>query len=369
MSKYKVRSRDLVDIVNDIRAGTVILAPYFQRKLVWRLAHKIDFIKTILLEYPFPEIFLSRGTLDVVSMKSTMCVVDGQQRMTTIQEFINNGFSVEGKTFSQLPEAQQKTFLKYEIAIIDLDMEQNDPGIIEIFQRLNRTFYALSTIEKMSAEYGSSDFMLIAKLLCGELRKLNGEEAEGEEVDNVYTGLSKSDPNITSEFVAWGNKQKISAFLELIVESAIFSRYEIQRQVHLAYTLNLMATLSGGYYNRNEQLESYLDQSSEFENRDELIFRLNEAAKVFLSFKFPKGSAWFSKSNAFTLINVLDAYSLEIKTLGKIKVKKIKEDLIKFIDSPPDDYALAAREAVNNKRQRMARHNKIANIIAKAIKK
>ncbi|MRW86372.1 DUF262 domain-containing protein [Pseudoduganella sp. FT26W] len=367
MSKYKVRPRDLVDIVRDIREGSIILSPYFQRKLVWRLTHKIDFIKTILLGYPFPEIFLSRGTLDVVTMRSTMCVVDGQQRMTTIQEFINNEFAVDGKTFAQLHEDQQKGFLKYEIAIIDLDLEQNDPEIIEIFQRLNRTFYALSTIEKMSAEYGSSDFMLIAKLLCGELRKVNGDDTENENVDNVFSGLSKTDPNIDADFVAWGNKQNISSFLELIVESSIFTRYEIQRQTHLAYTLNLMATITGGYYNRNEQLEAYLDQVAEFEERDKLVTRLNDAAKIFLNFKFPKNSAWFSKSNAFTLINVLDAYGGDIKKIGKIKMKEIRENLIAFIDAPPADYALAAREAVNNKRQRMARHNTIANIFAATI--
>jgi uncharacterized protein with ParB-like and HNH nuclease domain len=141
MTKYKVRSRDLVDIVKDIRGGSIILSPYFQRKLVWRIAHKVDFIKTILLGYPFPEIFLSRGTLDVVTMNSTMCVVDGQQRMSTIQEFIKDGFSVDGKTFTELTETEQKEFLKYEIAIIDLDLEQDDPAIIEIFQRLNRTVH------------------------------------------------------------------------------------------------------------------------------------------------------------------------------------------------------------------------------------
>ncbi|MBS1131976.1 MAG: hypothetical protein H6R16_2978, partial [Proteobacteria bacterium] len=41
MTKYKVRSRDLVDLVNDITNGALILSPFFQRKLVWRLAHKV----------------------------------------------------------------------------------------------------------------------------------------------------------------------------------------------------------------------------------------------------------------------------------------------------------------------------------------
>lgn len=51
MSQYKVRSRDLVDLVNDINGDALILSPFFQRKLVWRRAHQVDFIKTILLGY------------------------------------------------------------------------------------------------------------------------------------------------------------------------------------------------------------------------------------------------------------------------------------------------------------------------------
>src|SRR5438034_6514299 len=144
MTQYKVRSRDLVDIVNDINAGSIILSPFFQRKLVWRLAHKVDFIKTILLGYPFPEIFTSRGTLDVDTMRSTSCIVDGQQRMNAIKEFIEGGFDVDGESYANLTPAQKEKFLKYEIAIIDLDLPQEHPTIIEIFKRLNRTFYALS---------------------------------------------------------------------------------------------------------------------------------------------------------------------------------------------------------------------------------
>ena len=49
MIPYNVRSRYLVDLINEVREGKLILAPYFQRKLVWRIAHKVDFIKTILL--------------------------------------------------------------------------------------------------------------------------------------------------------------------------------------------------------------------------------------------------------------------------------------------------------------------------------
>src|ERR1700684_3934809 len=100
MIRYNVRSRYLVDLINEVREGKRTHAPYFQRKLVWRIAHKVDFIKTILLGYPFPEIFISRGAIDLQSMQSTSALVDGQQRMTTIREFIEDKFAVDSQKYS-----------------------------------------------------------------------------------------------------------------------------------------------------------------------------------------------------------------------------------------------------------------------------
>ena len=132
MSNYKVRPRDLIDLVNQIKSGALILSPHFQRKLVWREVHKIDFIQTILLQYPFPEIFISRGQIDLETQKSVSCVVDGQQRMNTIKEFLADNIVVNGKKYSEFPEDTRTTFLKTEIAVIDLDLHETDEKIIEI---------------------------------------------------------------------------------------------------------------------------------------------------------------------------------------------------------------------------------------------
>ena len=83
MIKYQVRSRDLLDISNDIKDGRLIISPYFLRNLVWRELHKKDFIETILKGYPFPQIFIARGSIDLETMSTTSCIVDGQQRIAT----------------------------------------------------------------------------------------------------------------------------------------------------------------------------------------------------------------------------------------------------------------------------------------------
>lgn len=360
MSKYKVRSRDLVDMAADIRNESIILSPHFQRKLVWRIAHKVDFIKTILLGFPFPEIFLSRGSLDVNTMKSVSCIVDGQQRMNTIVEYLEDKFEVDGKTYSQLTVTEKENFLKFEIAIIDLDLPQEDPKIKEIFKRLNRTFYALSQIEKISSEYASSEFMLVAKMLCGELRKVD-DDAEYEE--NIDPDLDISDPNISKNFIKWGNSVDISDFLKLIVEGPIFSAYEIQRQVHLSYTLNLMATIESDFYNRNDQIQpNLLKYKDEYKNKDDVVANLDWAAHIISEMKLPRNSPWYSKSNAFSLLIAIVRNSELLENAGKTQMKALKNALTQFLDSPPESYALAAREAVNNKRQRLDRHEAIQDI-------
>ena len=139
MIKYQVRSKDLIDVVNEVKSRRLIMSPYFQRNLVWRQIHKIDFIKTILLGYPFPQIFIAKGNIDLATMTTTSCIVDGQQRMNTIFEYVKGEFKVDNKFFDDLDVKEKETFLKYQIPIIDLDIDNNDPEIIEIFQRLNRT--------------------------------------------------------------------------------------------------------------------------------------------------------------------------------------------------------------------------------------
>jgi hypothetical protein len=359
MIRYNVRSRYLVDVINDIKDRKIILAPYFQRKLVWRLAHKVDFIKTILLGYPFPEIFIARGAIDVLSMQSTSALVDGQQRMSTIKEFIEDRFAADDKKYSQLTPEEKAVFLKYEIAIIDLDLEQDNPQVIEIFKRLNRTFYALSLIEKLSTEFGSSEFMLTAKLLSGELREGPGAE------DLIDPGRHEYDPNITPSFAEWAAKQEIHEYLKLVLESSVFTKYEVARQVHLMFTLNVMATGLDGYYARNDGATRYIDaRADSFPERQGLLEMIEEAAGFFNRLRFRANSFWYAKSNTFTLLMTLCEYRSK---LDKSVLIPLKTELTLFAENPPEDYALAAREGVNNRKERLVRATFVRGILTKIV--
>lgn len=73
-----------------IEKNNINLSPDFQRNTVWSKRQKCLFIESILLRIPVPVLYLSQdndGNYDVV---------DGLQRLTTIQEFMNNEFCLNG---------------------------------------------------------------------------------------------------------------------------------------------------------------------------------------------------------------------------------------------------------------------------------
>lgn len=350
-----------MDMVRDINDSSIIVSPHFQRKLVWRDAHKVDFIKTILLGYPFPEIFIARGDIDVDSMTSTSCIVDGQQRMNAILEFTQNRFKVDGKFFTEYSQDVRSDFLKYEIPVIDLELDRNDNQVVEIFKRLNRTFYSLSQVEKISTEFASSNYMLVAKLLCGELRKIEEEETflESKNVDPL---MPSRDPYISQEFVEWGNSKIISSYYNLILDAAIFTPYEISRQIHLMFTLNVMTTILFGIYTRNDEVNSHLERYAEnFENRDDIVDKINSVSELILNLNLSDKRFWFTKSTAFSLITTLSKYDLSV-----LNKEVLELNMNAFSQNVSHEYALAAKEGVNNRKERILREENIDKLISES---
>lgn len=353
MIKYQIRSRELLDLVKDARDKRLVISPYFQRDLVWRELHKVDFIKTIRMGYPFPQIFISRGRIDIESMTSQACVVDGQQRMNAIQEFLADKLKVDGKRFSDLTPPQKEQFLKYEVPVIDLDLAEDDPQIIEVFKRLNRTFYSLSKVEKLATEYAPSEFMFVAKIFADQL-------SLAEDSDEP---LAK-DPNVPKELYAWAADQTLDAFHEWLLQSGIFSTYEISRKVPLMFCLNLLSTALGGFFNRNELSEAYLESYKDgFSEKAKLIKSFERTAKFIKSLELSVGSYWLNKANAFSLFSAIHNERAKLSSVDKEKLILL---LKKFEKKVPKDYALAAKEAVNNKKERGVRDQYIRKLLAEA---
>jgi hypothetical protein len=83
---------DLRTIVDRIDRGDIDLQPDFQRQEVWATAKKKRLIDTVLRGWSIPPIHL------VMTADGRLEVLDGQQRLATIRDFLHDEFSIDGRT-------------------------------------------------------------------------------------------------------------------------------------------------------------------------------------------------------------------------------------------------------------------------------
>src|SRR4051812_31018389 len=138
-------SRRVGELINDIDEKRLKLKPPFQRRLVWTNLVKDNFLETVTLGLPFPEIFVAAGEIDPKTRKRVNWLVDGQQRITTLRDYVLGSEELvltKVKPYIQLPPKKQTQFLDYSVAVRDLGVVTRRQ-ITDIFQRINSTDFAL----------------------------------------------------------------------------------------------------------------------------------------------------------------------------------------------------------------------------------
>lgn len=137
----------------------LVLSPKFQRRRVWSEKAKSYLIDTIIRGLPIPPIFI-REKIDLDTRKSIREVIDGQQRLAAILDFVNNGFKISkvhneefgGLYFDGLSDSVKSDFLQYEIAT-NLVLTPGDEQVLAIFARLNTYTVPLNKQELWNAKY------------------------------------------------------------------------------------------------------------------------------------------------------------------------------------------------------------------------
>ena len=160
--------RRVSDLIREVEEGSLILKPAFQRRLVWTNVVKDYFLETVALGLPFPEIFVATGEIDTRSMKRRNWLVDGQQRISALREYVQGSPDLvltKVKPYQELTEAEKTRFLDYPVAVRDLGTVTVEQ-IKGIFARINSTDYALKAMERLNAQF-SGEY----KNFCDELSK------------------------------------------------------------------------------------------------------------------------------------------------------------------------------------------------------
>src|SRR6266480_5067202 len=147
--KPSVTNPTVADVYQEIDQGKLVLTPDFQRKFVWTHEHQEAFIDTMLNGLPFPEIYVCEGDVDVEKLRTTRLVIDGQQRLTTIRNYIEGKHEhplLKVPAYKELTNDQKREFASYQIVMRDLG-KVDEETTREIFRRINLTKFKLDDIE------------------------------------------------------------------------------------------------------------------------------------------------------------------------------------------------------------------------------
>lgn len=161
-SRNSIKINDIYEKFND---EVWIVDRAYQRRKVWGIKDNIRLIETILLELVIPEIFIWDCDTDPLTGKTLTHIVDGQQRINAVFEFIQDKFKLQNKylisdeikklygnlTFSQLPDDIKKKIWTYEISVVNLNSNFSLDEIKNMFYRLNLTDYSLNEQEKRNS--------------------------------------------------------------------------------------------------------------------------------------------------------------------------------------------------------------------------
>lgn len=322
-------------LLTDLRDGKLIPRPDFQRRLVWTNNDKCSFLETVFLKYPFPEIYIAAGDVNVETGEATELLVDGQQRITTLYQYFigSNELTLKGDLipYADLSDQQKEEFLQYDVVVRDLGHVELEV-IRDVFYRINSTSYSLNAMEIANARYDGA-------------------------------------------FKTFGEIYSQKPFFE---NHRVFSAGEIRRMQDIRFALLLSSTAMGTYFNRDTDLEEYLSRyNDEFSMESDLEKELDWVLDLIDRLNLPNTSRIWKKADLFTII--IELHTARFKLNLEIDPESLSSNLTDFYDevnskdikSEEDDFATnyykAALQATNDRGSRITRGEIIQSIIQNSL--
>lgn len=137
------------------------IIPGFQRQYVWKQDKASRFIESLLIGLPTPTLFLAKD-----KFSNKYLVIDGQQRLKTLQYFYQEHFPddkifkltkvvepLNGQTYSSLSPSYRRSLDNAIIHCIIISENYDSLGIFHLFERLNTKATPLTSQEIRNAIY------------------------------------------------------------------------------------------------------------------------------------------------------------------------------------------------------------------------
>lgn len=291
-----VTNPTIADVYQLITEGRLVLRPVFQRRFVWTSDHQEAFIDTILSGLPFPEIYVCEGDVDVEMLRTTRLVIDGQQRLTTIRNYIDGTHEhlpTKVPPYKELATDRKKSFLSYQIVMRDLG-KINEETTREIFRRINLTKFKLDDVEIHNAVY-DGQFIQTAKVVLENIK---------------------------------------------LEQYGVLRESEFTRMADLHFILLVMSTLeNGGYFAQDREVEPKVSSfNDEYANREYMTELLIKSFDVIRDLELPVDSMWFRKSNFFTLVVEVAKHIDGLPTEFKARLLALEEQVMNNRSNTNSDF-------------------------------
>ena len=153
-------------IVSHLNDGTITI-PKFQRNYVWNRAQASRLIESLIIQCPIPVIYLNQERDEKLS------VIDGNQRLTSIQLFLADEFELqglsaypelEGSKFNDLDPRFRRHIINRTLRCITI-MKETHPQIkFDVFERINTGAVQLNSQEVRHGVYHGELIALVDEL-------------------------------------------------------------------------------------------------------------------------------------------------------------------------------------------------------------
>jgi uncharacterized protein with ParB-like and HNH nuclease domain len=286
---------NIAEFSSKMLSGQYYVDRSFQRRLVWTNKQKVRLIETVLIEYPMPEVYLWEQPPDAETGLQKFSIVDGQQRLSTLRQFLNNEWPLKksfldeerrnsdyaDKFWKDLSQKQKTDILQYNINFRRIPSTVDIDEIRLIFARLNETDRSLNPQEMRNAtlngDFLNASAQLADSLEMGSLNifssndvrrmldvefasQLLGYERQGivndtpEAINDLYDKYSDNYKEANEDIRKV--KARLSTINELFKDPKVRSFFESQIAV---YTLNALLDIE-----QSRTVETWVRQLSEF---------------------------------------------------------------------------------------------------------
>lgn len=132
-------NRTVHDVLRRIEQGSYVMDPDFQRDFIWPEDKQSKLIESVLMRIPLPVFYLAEDD------RGRIVVVDGLQRLSTFQRFVNNKLRLKlpkqvelnKKRFQDLSPKLQNRVEDCNLIVYLIDAKVPERARLDIFERVN----------------------------------------------------------------------------------------------------------------------------------------------------------------------------------------------------------------------------------------